>query len=139
MNRSRELAEILLQKARDDAWMLHHLLADPDAPVWGLGFHAQQAVEKAIKAVLTAHSVEYPRTHNLSLLLDLLEATGVPPPRGAAELPALTPFGALLRYDDDPQARQAEAEVRRPVLRLCVERTLAWAETILSPEQRQRP
>ena len=33
--------------------MLRRLAQDPNSPTWGLGFHAQQAVEKALKAVLT--------------------------------------------------------------------------------------
>ena len=44
MNRSRELAAILLERARGDAWMLNHMLQDAEAPLWGLAFHAQQCV-----------------------------------------------------------------------------------------------
>lgn len=35
-------------------------------------FHAQQAAEKAIKGVLTLVGVEFPKTHNLAALRDLL-------------------------------------------------------------------
>lgn len=38
------------------------------------GFHAQQAAEKALKAWLSVLDVEYPRTHDLTMLLALLEA-----------------------------------------------------------------
>ena len=37
-----------------------------------LCFHAQQAAEKALKAVLIAHDIRYPKTHNISTLLDFL-------------------------------------------------------------------
>jgi len=40
------------------------------------GFHLQQAVEKSLKAWLAFKSVDYPRTHDLSLLLGLLEDRG---------------------------------------------------------------
>ena len=40
------------------------------------GFHAQQAVEKALKAWLALLGVEYPRTHDLSLLLGILRDSG---------------------------------------------------------------
>lgn len=40
------------------------------------GFHAQQAVEKALKAWLDLREEEYPRTHDLSHLLAALEALG---------------------------------------------------------------
>lgn len=40
------------------------------------GFHAQQAVEKSLKAWLASRSVAFPFTHDLSRLLDLLEESG---------------------------------------------------------------
>ncbi len=36
------------------------------------GFHAQQAIEKTLKAWLALSGVEYPRTHDISLLLSVL-------------------------------------------------------------------
>ena len=57
MNRSHELAGLLLQRARDDRHVLELLVDDPEAAEWTVGFHAQQAVEKAIKAVLSASGV----------------------------------------------------------------------------------
>ncbi len=38
-----------------------------------LCYHAQQAAEKALKALLIAYSTDPPRTHNIGTLLDLLE------------------------------------------------------------------
>ena len=40
------------------------------------GFHAQQAIEKLLKAWLAACSVSFPLTHDLSRLLGLLEENG---------------------------------------------------------------
>ena len=40
------------------------------------GFHLQQTVEKSLKAWLAAKGIDYPRTHDLSLLLGLLEDQG---------------------------------------------------------------
>lgn len=107
--------------------MLDQLIDDPRAPMWGLGFHAQQAAEKAIKSVLTAHSIEYPRTHNLSLVMDLLCQARLGLPPDAAELARLTPFAGVLRYDDAPEAGQAGDVPDRSWLRDCVRRTLEWA------------
>ena len=50
------------------------LAAHPDegtAP-FASAFHAQQAVEKAIKALLVWHGVDFPPRHDLGLLLDLV-------------------------------------------------------------------
>jgi len=37
------------------------------------GFHLQQAAEKSLKAWLALKGIDYPRTHDLNLLLGLLE------------------------------------------------------------------
>ena len=46
-----------------------------------LCFHAQQAVEKALKAVLIINNISYPKTHNIRTLLDLLPKEIVLPTR----------------------------------------------------------
>ena len=63
------------------------------------GFHAQQAVEKAIKAWLSLAGREYPRTHDLEALLFLLEESGVEVPKDAWELIDLSDFAVQLRYE----------------------------------------
>ena len=42
-----------------------------------IAFHAQQAIEKALKAVLVRGGVEFPKTHDLEELLELIEGAGV--------------------------------------------------------------
>ncbi len=59
-----EHALALLARARDDRYVVCQLGADQEAPAWVLGFHAQQAVEKALKAVLSGTGLEYQRTHS---------------------------------------------------------------------------
>lgn len=49
--------------------MLHHEDSFPDEI---FGFHAQQAVEKASKAWLAGRGIEYPKTHDLDLLFDMI-------------------------------------------------------------------
>jgi HEPN domain-containing protein len=67
-----------------------------------LGFHAQQAAEKAIKALLALAGCDYPRSHNIGLLLDLLNSQRIALPGNDDGLVALTPFGTVFRYDDLP-------------------------------------
>ena len=55
----------LLRKASDDLHDLICLSADPATSLWSMGFHAQQAVEKALKAVLMQREVRYPFTHGM--------------------------------------------------------------------------
>jgi hypothetical protein len=73
---------------------------DAEAPTWVIGFHAQQAVEKSLKAVLSGAGQVYPRTHNLVMLAQLLDEARIPMPPDAEEFGALTPFGVVLRYED---------------------------------------
>ena len=62
------------------------------------GFHAQQAVEKALKAWLTLVGVEYPRTHDLEELLELLEEHAEPILDAFYDLIDLTDFAVQFRY-----------------------------------------
>jgi HEPN domain-containing protein len=61
-------------------------------------FHAQQAAEKALKAVLRFKQVEFPWTHDLDELLRLAEEAGVAMPEAVREVGFLTPFAVGARY-----------------------------------------
>ncbi len=65
---ARELALLLVRKAEGDESILDKLLDDSDVPDDMLGFHAQQAIEKRLKAVLAFHEVDYDRTHSIGYL-----------------------------------------------------------------------
>lgn len=72
-----ELARGLLAVARADAQALG-AMGDPDDFADAIfGFHAQQAVEKALKAWLAVIGVESPHSHDLGRLIHLLEVHGV--------------------------------------------------------------
>jgi|APTNR8051073442_1049403.scaffolds.fasta_scaffold10040_4 HEPN domain-containing protein len=130
MNSPREHGRALLARAEDDLYVVRRLRTDADAPRWVLGFHAQQAVEKALKAVLSGAGQAYPRTHNLVMLVELLRGTGIELPPDADALGNLTPYGVVLRYEDmlvdaPPPADPAEYEA-------VVTRTLSWAQVRLN-------
>jgi HEPN domain-containing protein len=91
--------EVLLRKAKQDELALEKLLDDRDIEDDLLGFHAQQAAEKMLKAVLAARGVDYPKTHNLRVLIELLSAEGIRLPEKLAEIDRLTQFGTTFRYD----------------------------------------
>jgi len=122
-----ELAQLLMEKAAGDEKILFRLIDDEDIPDDGLGFHAQQAVEKMIKAVLAHHDVSYERTHNIAYLLRLLDGASIPKPDNAGELPNLSPWAAEFRY-----TRQPEAVPDREAMRSSVELTRVWAEAQLA-------
>ena len=68
-----DLARILLEKADGDEAAFQALLAHAQVPDAILGFHAQQAVEKRIKAVLAAGGIGYPFTHDIGDLARRVE------------------------------------------------------------------
>jgi HEPN domain-containing protein len=52
-----------------------------------------------LKAGLAARGVDYPKTHNLRVLIELLSAEGIRLPEQLAEIDRLTQFGTTFRYD----------------------------------------
>ena len=60
-------------------------------------FHAQQAAEKSLKALLISRSCEPPYIHNLQVLLDLL-AVPEPTVSEIVESASLTAYAVLTRY-----------------------------------------
>ncbi|MBL8540232.1 MAG: HEPN domain-containing protein [Betaproteobacteria bacterium] len=99
-----------MRKAADDLYVARRLAQDVDAPAWILGFHAQQAVEKSLKAVLSLHRIEFPRTHNLSMLLELLRRAALALPPDGDELARLIPFGVIARYETALDATEVEID-----------------------------
>lgn len=103
-------------------------MTDPEGFDDGIfGFHAQQAVEKALKAWLACLGRPYPLRHDLGELLAALEDAG----EGVADLwmlTDLTPFAVQLRYDDpDPGSPLDRRAALRDVTTL-----IARVEEVLS-------
>lgn len=101
MTPSIEEAHRLLRLAERDLQTYRILAAHPDASLAAACFHAQQSVEKALKAVLTAHGATFPRTHNLEELGLLVAGIGISLPVPARDLRRLTPFAVDFRHDEE--------------------------------------
>jgi len=61
-------------------------------------FHAQQAAEKALKAVLLFRNIDFPLTHDLDELVDILTASRIPLPSFINDIGTLTPYAVETRY-----------------------------------------
>ena len=133
MRHSRELAEVLLRKAEQDEFALDKLIPDPHSPDEIIGFHTQQAIEKMLKAVLASAAVRYRYTHDRVELLDLLRNQGITYPEEFEEITALTPFAAILRYEDE--VVQTEKPFDRLWARKCVREVRGWAESAVREKQ----
>jgi len=96
--KDKSIAQLLLDAARQDLAACQLLSAGAGIGDAVVGFHAQQAVEKSLKAVLSAHRIEFRRTHDLVTLLDLLQDNHLPPPPEAAWLDELNPYAVEARY-----------------------------------------
>jgi len=66
----KEIAEKWLKKAKTDLRVAEKLLEIGEEP-WVIAFHAQQAVEKALKAYLVLHDKYFGKVHNIARLIDL--------------------------------------------------------------------
>jgi HEPN domain-containing protein len=61
-----EVADLFLSKAASDLAAAQSLARDAGQADDVVGFHAQQAVEKSLKAVVAARGREIPRSHELA-------------------------------------------------------------------------
>ena len=64
-------------------------------------FHARQAVEKYLKAFLIHHGRDFPRTHNLSKLVEICAGLDESFRTLIPVVAPLTPYAVELRYDDE--------------------------------------
>lgn len=118
-----ERARALLERAHADLAAVRALETVDTVPDEIVGFHGQQAAEKLLKAVLAAHGIEFPRTHSLRFLLDLLADHGFAPPAKLHGISELYPFGVQLRYE----APLDEEPLDRPAVRELLEHLRDWA------------
>lgn len=94
-----EYAELLLERAKSDLGACRVLMADEDMLDDVVGFHAQQAIEKALKVGLVLTDTDFPRSHDLRELADIAVDAGIDVPRSIREARWLTPWAAQLRYE----------------------------------------
>ncbi|MBI5179444.1 MAG: HEPN domain-containing protein [Nitrospinae bacterium] len=97
----KELVRQWLEKAEKDMGVAKLLLLENASFPEAIGFHCQQATEKFLKAYMVMIQADFPKTHNLGELLDIVAKQN---PRMAASLNDITelnPFGVDFRYPGD--------------------------------------
>jgi len=90
-------AQAWLRKAQSDLRAIEILIKDSDFPLNIVCYHAQQTVEKALKALLTAYGVPFSKTHDLALL-DRLLPSAIDVGLEARALAELSYFAIQSRY-----------------------------------------
>jgi len=110
----------------------HTLKLGKDCPVDTVCFHAQQCIEKYIKAFLVLEEIEFPKTHDIELLLSLM------PGRTRISLTlrqqrTLTDYATVMRYpgplepvklSEAKEAVKLARLVRRKILKLMEKKPL---------------
>ena len=95
-----------------------------------LCFDAQQAAEKALKAVLLSRSVPFPLVHNIAALLTLLQQHGIAVPATVAAAAELTDYAVMARYPG-PAEPVTQEEYR--VAAATAEAVYRWASELMEP------
>jgi len=121
--------DLFLAKAAQDEYILEKTINDPQASTEIFGFHAQQAAEKLLKAILLKSGSSYPETHRLAELLRLIRKKGVSLPEKFDGLKNLTPFAVEFRYDDLP-SEEEESIDREPIFNL-IKELRQWTESFV--------
>lgn len=121
------LAREWLRRARSN--LARARQSKPEEAVWeDPCFDAHQAAEKALKAVLVALQVDFPRTHQIAELLSLLGGAGRPAPEELWRAQDLTVYATIARY---PRVIEpaTENDHRRAVG--LAEAVVRWAEEVI--------
>ena len=96
-------------------------------------FHAQQAAEKGLKAVLLHRKIEFPFIHDIEALLEIMTQSGLVVPPDVTDAGALTPYAVEARYpgyeEEITPSQVAEA------IRLA-ERVVSWALDVITVHEK---
>jgi HEPN domain-containing protein len=95
-----------------------------------LCFQAQQAAEKAIKAVYISKKVAFPYIHDISQLLTTLEKEGVIIPNNIKTASTLTLYAAQTRYPG-LEGPVSDDEYHKALV--LAKRVVVWAEKTIKP------
>ncbi len=93
-----------------------------------LCYQAQQAAEKAIKAIFISLRRTFPYSHDIHYLLTLLEDEGIEIPDNIKEAERLSIYAVQTRYPGFPIS--VEEKHYREAVNLA-EMVITWAETII--------
>ena len=107
---------------------------DPDIRPEQACFHAQQAAEKAFKAVLLSHGIQFPLTHDIEELIEIAGNNGLSLPPEICQAGILTPYAVETRYPGfwfEVSPDEVDEALRM------AEQTLAWAKERLSAKQKK--
>lgn len=95
-------------------------------------FHAQQAVEKALKAALLFYKIDFAFTHDLQELLDTFETAKISVPAHLLDVGILTPYAVETRYPGF-WGEISENEVSEAIS--LAEKAIKWVEELIEKKK----
>src|ERR1051326_7992263 len=121
-----------VHRAEED-WLLARAALRRKVPlIYGATFHAQQCVEKYLKALLVSRRQAFPRTHDVVALHDLCRRQGLPIPVDPDQLERLSAYAVQVRYPGEeptPDEAREAVQIAQTVRRR--------ARAVLRPSSRQ--
>lgn len=99
-----------------------------------LCFNAQQAAEKAIKALLIKRDVNFPYVHDIADLLTSLENAGEEIPEAIMRAEELTRYAVFTRYPIAPSIKASEYKEAMKIAGNVVQ----WVEKLLARPSKRR-
>lgn len=95
-------------------------------------FHAQQAAEKALKAVLVLHGVQPPKYHNIKILLEMLPED-LEIPESVLDAAILSQYSTILRY---PGLFESATESQRQKAVKIASCVLEWSANLINQSRK---
>ena len=121
----REIVRQWVAKAEQDIKASEALLEAEPPFLYPSCFHAQHAAEKYLKALLTWHQIEFPKTHAIEQLLDLAKQADAETAASLKDAAVLSPYGVDIRnpgeqpepnLEETQQAVELARKVRNSVM-----------------------
>ena len=100
-----------------------------DVMLEDLCFNTQQAAEKALKAICLFKGLDFPKTHSIVRLLDIIESSGVVIPETVKSADVLTQYAVQTRYPGPVEEITIEEYQESLVL---ASKVVFWADTLIS-------
>ena len=129
--KNESLARIWLKRAKSNLQIAKAGKVFEDILYEDLCFDCEQAVEKALKALLVSIDVSFPRTHSISHLIELIEGQNIKLPDEIMDSISLTAYAVSTRYlgDFEPVDEQEYQETLETA-----EKAFNWVRKIIEDE-----
>ncbi|MGD0003928.1 MAG: HEPN domain-containing protein [Anaerolineaceae bacterium] len=116
-----------IERAEEDYLLAQSAIRRKSPLTYGATFHAQQCIEKYLKALLISRQVDFPRSHDLAALGYLCKQVGIILPIDDDALEFLTAYAVETRYPGTQSTVEESKEAIKlaRIMRQFIKRTLS--------------